>query len=161
MKELLNAVAAANKAKTVLDCKILQIYLNLIYRSGTSSLLCLDENRETSPQGLLFIPRFIPFSPFYEEFNEKIIQMHSAGLTKYWYQDKFRRLGVRFGVKMKPVDIGSQVLTMEHLEVPFIACLIPMVTSILAFIIEVSILMFKKYAQKYLLCGIRELTKNV
>lgn len=157
MKELLNAVAAANKAKTVLDCKILQIYLNLIHRSGASSILCLDENWETSPQGLLFIP----FSPFYEKFNEKIIQMHSAGLTKYWYQDKFRRLGVRFEVKMKPVDIGSQVLTMEHLEVPFIACLIPMVTSILAFIIEVSILMFKKYAQKYVLCGIKELTKNV
>lgn len=142
----------ANKGFTYADCNNLQILINISYRMGTSSLVCLSEVWRSFPWGLMFLP----FSPYYEEFNEKIIQMNTAGLTSFWYRDSMRRRYSRFEKRTKPPDIAPQVLTMEHLEVAFIACLVPLVASILVFIIEVSILMVNNFAHNLaMLCFFR------
>lgn len=74
---------------------------------------------------------FKPFSPFFEIFNEKIGQLLANG----WLQNSIPEeiLSLK-GKKME--DIGPQVLTMDHLEVGFIVCLIPQGVAFIVFLLE-------------------------
>lgn len=140
-----------------MDRRMLRHAMNYFYRRGATSLLCLDEVWKTYPFGLLFPA----FSPFYEEFNAHIIQMNTAGLTIFWEHEELAKYGSTIEMNKKPDDLGPQVLTMEHLEVAFIACVIPMAVSILTFTIEVSILLSMNFARDLaLLCSVRAFVKD-
>lgn len=97
------------------------------YKSGTSSSIYLKENLATTSEGLLFQN----YCPFYEAFNEVIGRMLSSGLIRYWYENQYKKIDNFL------VEIGPQILTLDHLGVGFIACLIPLMLSILVFFIEI------------------------
>lgn len=87
---------------------------------------------------------FPPFCPFFEELNRKIDRMISSGILVYWYNNYHR-----IGYPKKVVDeVGPEVLTMEHLEIGFVVCLIPLGLSILVFLCELLIFHGKILIQK-------------
>ena len=72
--------------------------------------------------------------PFFETFENLIINAVSGGLLTKFYPGWF--------LTTKNIEIektGPQVLTYEHLEIGFIACIIPLALSILVFCIEIAI----------------------
>lgn len=126
----------ANKAVILTDCISYQQYVMLKFTTGTPSAQCLIQTVVTVFYGL----KFLEYSPFYEEFNDKIGQMISAGVTE--------NLNNKRRFEKKADDIGPQVLTMEHLEVAFIACMIPFIVCIIVFVVEISIFQIKNCVEK-------------
>ena len=104
-------------------------YINVIeksnYRTGTASLQFLEENHVTYHLGIVFRS----FSPFFETFNEAKGWLESNG-----WMERFRQRYSTF--KRKPEELGPQVLTMDHLNLGFLACLIVAAVSLAAFIGE-------------------------
>lgn len=128
-----NIVAEPENRMTMLytDFFYKEIYAKR-YRGGLPSLSMLEESIQTECGGI----NFMPFSPFFESFNENIGEMNSNGLTDYWVTTEFDR---KKGRKFYNDEIGAQVLTLDHLEICFLICLIPMVLATIAFIVECSI----------------------
>lgn len=133
-------VEPANKGVT----KTTETTLNFIeayhYRMGSSSLFTLNEAAIKFSRGF----GFKKFSPFYETLNDKIGHLLAAGLFK-------ENWGVRRELqKKKPPDaVGLQVLTMDHLELAFIACLIPLGLAEAVFLMEIIFHVVKKYVWKH------------
>ena len=70
--------------------------------------------------------------------------MESNGLMEQWRQKYFEYSSVR-----ETEDIGPQILTMDHLKVGFLACLVPINLCIVAFIGEVLWPKISKAIRKY------------
>ena len=98
------------------------------YRSGTSSLQLLEEDYMTHHCGLMFKM----FSPFLEIYNEVKLGLESNGVMEKWRRDNEI-------LETNPEELGPQVLTMEHLKIGFLACLIPAIISLIAFVGELSL----------------------
>ena len=95
------------------------------YRSGITSLSPLDEDYLTYHSGVVFKA----FSPYFETFNDVKMWFESNGIMEKWRQDsKF--------VSKKSDELGPQILSMDHLTIGFLACLVPVAVSITAFIAE-------------------------
>lgn len=109
--------------------------LNSQLRSGSISVSLLPETYTT----LFNAEAFLPFSPFFEDFNAKIHQMITSGLFDLWH----RREENPKGLTRKPEDVGPQVLTLEHLQMGFKFSLYPLTISAFVFLIELSILWCK------------------
>ena len=97
------------------------------YRSGTTSMVPLDESYKMVYSGIVFKT----WSTLLATFNELLAKMESNGMMESW------RRFLSFS-KTKTEEIGPQVLTMDHLKVGFLACCIPMALAIIAFIGEVA-----------------------
>lgn len=112
-------------------------------RSGLPSLNTLEENLITVYEGCAFKR----YSPFYEEFNEKIGRMLASGLIDYWFSNYVP------GWREKNVgeEIGPQVLTMEHVETGFYVCMVPLVLAVIVFLIEIIYPWLKNLLIKYML----------
>lgn len=107
-------------------------FINLIsekHRSGAPSLFALDGIGKILPGGC----GFKNFSPFFETFNDVIGQQIASGLM-----NEFERL-VSPPTVTRIDGIGPQVLTLEHLDLGFIACLIPLVAAIVVFCMELVV----------------------
>lgn len=115
------------------------------YRSGFSSIHLLDFNVNTVYKGLTF-PNF---SPIYETFNERIGNFIANGLISYWHE----MLIDPKGIKITEDKIGPQVLTLDHLEICFQACLIPAVLSLIAFLYEITTFKLKVKYFKLIDCA--------
>lgn len=115
----------ANKATTIMGQEILAGVINSHYRSGFSSLLSLEQNIFTIPNGI----NFPLYSPLFENFDKKIHQLLDTGWFFHWYQNIINPR--RYSYKVD--EIGPQVLTMEHITVGFLVCLLPLILSILVF----------------------------
>lgn len=129
MDDLLDLVAEPSNKATIFATPT---YLSMIhrksYRLGYSSLSFIEEKIITSHSCLPF-----PMgSPFYEAFNEKIDEIIESGIVSMWKKDleDFPR---------NREEIGPQILTMEHLEFGFLACLIILTMSVIAFTLEILI----------------------
>lgn len=142
MNYCLNIIAEpSNKGTIVLLPSILHRTYNTEYRSGTSSLLVVDESIH-----LLFVGmEFKLFSPFLEAFNEKIDWMISSGLPQFWHNNFVNPRNL----KRIPEEIGPQVLTMDHLEIAFKVCLSPLILSVFVFVVEVCVASLKNFVRKY------------
>lgn len=125
-----------NKASTLVPLSVVTKASN-DYRSGFSSLCILKENLFTSSFTSFFYPIY---SPFIERFNDKIRELHSSGLTDYWEKKYLNSKGLI----RKSEDIGPQVLTMEHLEVCFIICILPLLLGLIAFAGEIVFARWKR-----------------
>lgn len=126
----------ANKGTTLSYPFILLSIHNNKFRSGHSSLTLLKESYVLTGFSLAFWP----FSPFFETFNERILDFLSNGIIEHWFGEyenaqDFKRKVI--------IDIGPQVLTMEHLEIGFIFCLVAAMFSFIAFICEHFVARFK------------------
>lgn len=114
----------------------LEFYYKMIegskYRSGVSSLFALNEILISIPTGI----GFKQFSPFFEVFNEKIGQLIATGIMNKWDNKSYPK---------KIDDIGPQVLTVDHLRLGFMACLIPLGLATIFFFMEIFVsAMFKR-----------------
>lgn len=96
------------------------------YRSGAPSLSVLEDNYVT----LTFQFRFKQFSPFFETFNDLIGRIIASLVMKKWYDGLFP-------LNKKVEAIGPQVLTMEHLELGFIACLMMLGLATAVFLVKI------------------------
>ena len=96
------------------------------YRSGITSLSPLDEDYITFHSGMVFKK----FSPYFETFNDVKIWFESNGIMEKWRQDT--KL-----LSTKSEELGPQVLTLDHLRIGFLACLVPLIIIIPVFLAEV------------------------
>lgn len=98
------------------------------YRSGVSSILILEEKVETLFQVFLFMPA----NPFFDFFNQIMSELAAGGLLSYWRKFEINPKGL----KRKVDKIGPQVLTMDHLEIGFLVCLLPCGIGAIIFVFE-------------------------
>lgn len=123
------AADPANKGVTLSPEVAFEKIVAKSYRSGVSSLHALEQEINRAPGAF----GFKRFSPFFETFNNKLGQLLDNGLHEsdglFTLPDKIRQFD----------EIGPQVLTMDHLEVAFIACFIPLVLAIVVFILEIVV----------------------
>lgn len=123
-----------NKATTLASPLVLtRIHRN--FRNGFSSLLMLEENLQFVYFGLVFDP----FSPFTKTFNDETVRLVEAGIADYW----FRKMSNPTGITRKIEKIEPQVLTLDHLGIGFLFCIISLTFSIAVFIVEVGIQCFR------------------
>lgn len=122
---------------------LLFVSINNQLRSGSPSLLLLQEKMYSAfGSGLLFPP----FAPFYETFNEKILWMIEGGLINLWIQNALKQRGIN----KKLPEIGPEVLTMEHLDIAFKIIMIVWAICILGFLAEIMFYRIKKMFKKFL-----------
>ena len=95
------------------------------YRSGITSLSALDEDYITYHSGVVFKQ----FSPYFETFNDVNIWFESNGIMEKWRRESEYS-------STKPDELGPQILTMDHLKIGFLACLVPLIIIIPVFIAE-------------------------
>lgn len=101
------------------------------YRSGRQSFSILKETILNVPSAF----SFYQYNMFYETFNRRIEQMLSNGVIQRMTADyENPKL-----YKLRPEEIGPQVLTLDHIGVGFLVCLIPMSFAVIVFAIEVNI----------------------
>ena len=111
------------------------------YFTGRSSLTLLDE---TYGYFYIGIP-FNRFKPVFEEINEKTHQALAAGIfPKFLYGTGFRYL-----IQKIAEEIPVLVLTMDHLSIGFLVCLIPLAMSLVAFAFELFSSKIVKVFQNY------------
>ena len=108
---------------------------HVVYRSGTTSLKLLPEPYKFLFEGVIFKN----WSPLLETFNNMLAKLEPNGLMEYW-----RRFNAYSTTKID--EIGPQVLTMDHLKLGFLACCIPMILAVIAFIGEVALSKCKNYS---------------
>lgn len=108
---------------------------NRKFRSGLSSLRLLQETLRFSMAGISYEVHHF----FTEQFERTLPYLQASGLVNYWIQNN--RNAKSFS--NQPIDPGPQVLTLEHLEIGFKVCLIPLFMATVCFIYE--IINFKVY----------------
>jgi len=116
------------------------------YRNGAPSLLLLEKTIKEIWDGFAF-PRF---SPYFEEFNEKISRMGSSGLISYWIEQEAPELNDKLEVE----EIGPQILTVDQLAVGFYVCLVSIVIAMMAFLCEVLIPFLQVQGRKIALLAV-------
>lgn len=104
------------------------------YRTGVFALFVLDDVVFHFPTGY----GFKRFSPLFETFNDKFGQLLASGIIH-----KINDAHFSFKRKHK-TDIEPQVLTMVHLELGFITCLIPLGIATLIFFMGIVVDTTKK-----------------
>jgi hypothetical protein len=109
---------------------------NYKLKSGVSSLILLQEKVHSFYLGLVFDRG----NPFFDIIDELILYLMSGGLIQFWRKTRLMHRGM-FKIQEK---VPPQVLTMGHLEIGFLICLIPMGLSLIAFLIEASVGFYRK-----------------
>lgn len=104
-----------------------------LYRSGKSSLEMLNEN--VAPVFVLFA--ISHFSPFLEEFDEKIQILKEAGLCPYRL---ISNTDHSYKFDLHDTVVPPLVLSVEDLGIGFLVCLVPLTLSVVAFIMELVVL---------------------
>lgn len=118
----------------------------LVYRTGKHSLHIVGQSIYTMHMSLAFRR----FHPFYEEFSKIILQIHASGIMVYTTRMEIDRGGELD--KEDAENIGPQVLTMDHLDIAFIVCTLPMIFAFLAFFFEILIPILKILKRKAFNC---------
>lgn len=78
---------------------------------------------------------FKPFSPFYETFKDMFGQLVTLGFSS----SMELQLPLPPNKRTEDLEIGPQILTMDHLGLGFIACLIFMGLATVVFFMEVTV----------------------
>lgn len=129
--DLLDIIAEpANKFARAFASETLPV-LRQKYRSGEASLKMLDETIKFHYISFFFHLH----SPFVQTFDEKLIQLQEAGIIKHMLPKSKNKIALE--------EPNPQVLTMEHLEIGFISCLVPLFLSGIAFIVEILMRVIK------------------
>jgi hypothetical protein len=96
------------------------------YRFGVSSIFVADE--DFSPPLCYGIASNIALK---EIVHLKASQINEAGIIRFLIKDFTQEIS-----KMKPKDIGPQVLTLNHLEASFVIICVLLILSVFAFVVE-------------------------
>lgn len=132
----------ANKLAVIGDNVALDAIHNKLFRSGFSSVEILKEVVRTTFLGI----RFQEFSPFFEIVNGEVLRLLAGGILQHSWRHKINPKGERRVVEV----IGPQVLSMDHLEIGFIICLIPLAIGIVVFGVEFLIPRIKVFMHRKL-----------
>lgn len=95
---------------------------NRVFRTGFSSINILKEVSSA----------FADFSPFYEILDGESLRMFAGGILQLALHFKVNSKGK----KKVEEEIDPQVLSMDHLEIGCVFCLIPLSIGALAFLVE-------------------------
>lgn len=110
------------------DAKLLTYFDHVNSPRGITSLKLMKQFTGFRPLSFSF-----PHSHFLiEEYNEIIRRLRDSGIINFWYE-----LFIRKNEKVEA--FGPEVLTLDQLRVGFIACLIPLSMSFVAFVCELII----------------------
>lgn len=143
MKCLNVVVEPANKRTMLVFPEIFSYIHNDFYRNGFSSLSFLKESVRT-----FFLAKvFRKFSPFFEDFNEKIGQIFSSGLYFKALNEEMKPKDIKKVIE----EIDPEVLTISHLSVGFKICFVSLAFSVLAFFSEVLIFKLKTFLLRFFL----------
>lgn len=113
---------------------------NFVYHRGVSSLKMMEQKGGFKSFGFI-----MPINHFLiDEYNELIRRLRDAGITDYWYK-ALRR-------DEKITALGPQVLDMDHLEVCFYVCMIPLVAAFVCFVCELAWAHKKCCSRFYIQC---------
>lgn len=118
-----NTAAETDNRATMINLRSHFGELNNKYRTGTTSLQLLDKNVFYLFGGL----RFKPFNILFKNLNEKTSRLFEAGFSNYW---------ITYVKEMRTDKIGPEVLTMDHIGIGFITCLIPLAIAFVVFLTE-------------------------
>lgn len=130
------AIEPDNKGVTQTTDTIFNYYMTAKFRSSYTSFRLLDEIVLTNHH--VFV--FKPFSPFFQTFSNTIDRLVDSGF--------FAPLSKWFSFKRKYENMGPQVLTLNHLGLGFIACLIPLGVAFVVFWLELVLSSKKLYHQR-------------
>lgn len=119
----------ANRVVMVGTLTDMEFFHNRIFRNGFWSIKILKE---------VLRPRFIAitvqdFSPFYEILNREALRMIAGGILQLSWRYTANPTGMK---KVEEEEIGPQVLTMDHLEIGFVICSIPLAIGASVFFVE-------------------------
>lgn len=116
-----------------------QYLMNLVswrYKSGSPSLSFSTDLHST----YLVALAFTPFDPFFDEINAAVVGMFESGIMSHIQQGFFNGTRIKSAIYETP----TINLSMEHLEIGFIICMLSMTSSIVAFSFEVTIPKIRK-----------------
>lgn len=116
------------------------------YRSGHHSLHIVRQTIYDLQFGIVFRR----FHPFYEAFNDIALKIISSGIVEHLMRTQTKR-GGEVDKKIEE-DLGPQVLTMDHLDVAFLACITPLILAVLAFVVEIVAKLIKIIVNKIFYC---------
>ena len=114
---------------------------NILYSRGLTSLILLEKSIKSTPLGI----DFGIASPFADTLKNLLLHATAGGFIERWFAQWFNLKN-----KRKEDQIGPQVLTLEHLEIGFIACAIPLSLSVIVFLVELSVERLKKLLSCFL-----------
>lgn len=123
---MLDIVSEARNERTF--AATLELISNLeikTYRSGKTSVKMLNYRIMISMSTLAFQP----IHPFFDEFYFQILRMLETGLFS-----NTQMRNPRYDEEVPPV-----VLSMNDLQIGFIVCFVPLILSVFAFIVEITI----------------------
>lgn len=106
----------------------------MLYRSGTASFVALDDLYNSMYCGVTFNS----FSPFIETFSEQFDKLADNGIIAQFMEGR-KNFGRSTSAPRKEDKVGPQILTLDHLDVGFYACLMPLVFSFTFFLVELII----------------------
>lgn len=129
-----------NRRTTFIFPLMISLIHNNHYRSGFSSISFTKE----SVKPVFFTKLFRRFSPFFEEFNDKIRQIISSGLFEWYWKNNVDPKGIKRGDE----EIGPEKLTLDHLSIGFQIFTICLALSVIVFLFELLTVKFiDRFAQ--------------
>lgn len=142
-----------NKLTTVEFQKNLKYIHSIQYRRGVSSLLFLKQSAGTYFGAYVFDH----FNPFYGPINKMMSDLAAGGIYEYW--DKY--FDNPNGHKFKIDEIGPQVLKIEHLLIGFKICLVLLLISAIALVLEILFKNCQSFTSKIKSCLKRKSCKSL
>lgn len=115
----------SNKGATIVLTRTLNT-INSRYRTDVASFFLLEQEITSVPYG----QTFKHFNPFFETLDERMEQIIATKTDNF--EQKQQKVSRKMKRKHEP-----QVLTMEHLELGFIACLISLTFASITFAVEI------------------------
>jgi hypothetical protein len=100
-------------------------YVNSLYTTGMSSLRMMNQKTGNLPMSFMMKRKHF----LIKTYNEIILRLRDAGITEFLNNWRKRK-----GEKID--EYGPQVLDLEHLDVCFLVCMIPLVLAFAVFIFE-------------------------
>lgn len=128
--KIVDTIAEPGIKGTVIGAEFLYSLANNRYRSGFTSLSPLPERLGIINYGQVFPS----FSPFFDTFNVKILQMYDTGFCQLWNKGIVQSKDVIKRVE----EIGPEVLTLEHLDIAFKIILVAIAISLISFLAEIA-----------------------
>lgn len=95
------------------------------FRSGITSLNYIDKDFRPLVAGLSYKPHHI----LANKFSEKTSRLFEAGFNKFWFK--------QIREKVETEEIGPEVLTLDHIGIGFVSCIVILTIAAAVFVLEI------------------------
>lgn len=121
---LLNVIVEPENKATSMFQLTYYTHLNREHRSGTLSIYYI----QTRFSSVLAGPGFKRSHHLLKTINEKTSRFFEAGLTDFWTKEE---------IKNPDDPIEPEVLTMDHIGIGLVCCIVPLILASLIFLLEI------------------------